>query len=900
MGTRGALGVFVSVVLVWAVSASAESPAAAKPDISPKPAQPVAEDAPGEMAALPPEAIQSLNLTALQWRILNQVFHQYAYETPSAPQAGAALAVQVAPTVPGGFYRMGPDGDLPVRLVVTVRSTGAPAAVELRYLAQDFYGRKVASGTLPSVFTDASGGAAADLGLEELSAFGYYHVLVTATCQGRSASGACGLAVVHPSVEGPDPSSPFGLVVPTGKLPAQATEVCRRLGVRHLTFDWSGDAAALDAVSGAGLVPMPVVAFDAAKRQADPDAFAAATGDAIEQYVEKVPDWQMGRRPVFDPAAPADSVASYRQVVSGLIETVRRREAPAHLWVATSPDVLADVLTEGPVLAGADGVSLSVDADAGAPNLRSGAYRRSLDYGIQMARRMGVKRAVVGGTGDDPAAQSPQRQAWKLVTRHIVALAVGAERVYVSWDRGLPTPLWSAAAYAWMTHLLDGAAYEGEAWADVPLLAAHVFSGPERRVAVVWSWVGTDPSAPDHGLLVLDDGLGLEALDVVGQPVGIWKGRQLIVPFGEAPVYLVSGELKADQVRERLRKARFMGLAPATVHIESIVRGDIPGKANVTLWVQSHRPHKQEGVAGLLLPEGWQARQSKQQFPLEAGQAREVTFECDVTEEAGRRPYEIEAVTSLDDQYVRSKQVVWPAQAAERTIEVGYGLSDWEGIDPVVLEDPSGDVWAEVRTAWDKEFFYFAAAVRRKRSTYRAGEHAFDGDAIQLAWGLARRADDDFGHPARDAALPEGAFRDTDHLMAIAFGPQGAQVVRLRGPRAVLRTHVPGNQDAWYGPVDGALADIARDQAIGYTLYEAAIPMKELGPLKGERGRVFRFGFRIGNGDHRPLEWSRAAGVPDFLASPCSFLPASLNDGLPCQTWWAMIGTRPGGAGAAP
>lgn len=76
--------------------------------------------------------------------------------------------------------------------------------------------------------------------------------------------------------------------------------------------------------------------------------------------------------------------------------------------------------------------------------------------------------------------------------------------------------------------------------------------------------------------------------------------------------------------------------------------------------------------------------------------------------------------------------------------------------------------------------------------------------------------------------------------------------------------------------------------------------MKELGPLKGERGRVFRFGFRIGNGDHRPLEWSRAAGVPDFLASPCSFLPASLNDGLPCQTWWAMIGTRPGGAGAAP
>jgi hypothetical protein len=235
---------------------------------------------------------------------------------------------------------------------------------------------------------------------------------------------------------------------------------------------------------------------------------------------------------------------------------------------------------------------------------------------------------------------------------------------------------------------------------------------------------------------------------------------------------------------------------------------------------------------------------------------------------------------------------VWPAQTVERTIEVGYGLADWEGIEPVVLEDAVGDVWAEVRTAWDKEFFYFSAAVRRKRATFKAGTHAFGGDAVQLAWGLSRRADDDFGHKAKDLALPAGAFRDTDHLMALTFGRDGAAVVRLRAPRVALRTHWPGNQDGWYGPVQGAVADIARDQAIGYTLFEAAIPMKELAPLKGARGRIFRFGFRIGNGDGRPLEWSRTAGVPDYLANPCSFLPASLADGLPCQTWWGMTGRK--------
>ncbi|MBE3069687.1 MAG: hypothetical protein IMZ66_05575, partial [Planctomycetes bacterium] len=228
------------------------------------------------------------------------------------------------------------------------------------------------------------------------------------------------------------------------------------------------------------------------------------------------------------------------------------------------------------------------------------------------------------------------------------------------------------------------------------------------------------------------------------------------------------------------------------------------------------------------------------------------------------------------------------------TITVGYGLRDWGGIAPVILENKAGDIWAEVRAAWDKEFFYFSAAVRRQRATFRGGPFDFDGDAIQLAWGLAKRADDDFGHPARDMALPAGAFRDTDHLMALTFGENGAHVVRLRGPRVALRGHVPGNLDAWYGPVEGAVADISRDAAIGYTLYEAAIPLRELAPLKGERGRAFRFGFRIGQGGGRPLEWSRVAGVPDFLANPASYLPVSDADSLPCQTWWGMVGPRPG------
>jgi len=868
---------------VAAATAAAAAPA-------PKPAKPVHEEGPADVWQPMTEAMERLGLTDLQRRILAQVFHQYTYERPPAA-ADAPLAVEVEPVAPGGLYRLGPEGDLPVRLQVHVRATGQPGAVRLRYLVQDFYGRKVAGADLPKVFPDAAGTAEADLAVEEATAAGYYHVLVTAASRNRTASAACGVAVVPPSTAAPNAESAFGLLAPAGPVPGDVPEVARRLGARHLALDWDGTAEALEAVRAGGLVPVPVVPINSLQ-QPRPEAFASRTAEAIAPLAEAAPAWQLGRRPVLDREALAFSADSYRRTVSELLRAVRRAEAPAGLWVGTTPAILGSVLTEGPVLAGADGVVLHVDAGGDATSLRSGGYRRSVDYGVQTAKRMDVPRAAVVTSAQEPGAASPQQRAWKLVTRHVTAVAAGAERVFFRWGCGLPRPRASAAAYAWMAHLLGDARYEGDAWADVPLLYGHVFSGPERQAAVVWSWVGGgDEDHCDRGVLVFEDGRGLEARDVLGHPIGIWKGRRLIVPFSEAPVYVVSLTLSAGQVRDRLRKARIFGIAPGTVRVESLIRGRVPGKTRVTLWVQSHRAEPLAGRAGLLLPDGWEVRDSKRRFDLPPGEAGEVSFECTAPEDAGRGPYPVEAVVSLDEAFVRHRQEVWRARTPKRTIEVGYGLADWDGIDPVVLEGPDGEVWAEVRSAWDEQFFYVSASVRRRRATFRAGTFAYGGDAVQLAWGTEGRADDDFAHPARGWALPDGAFRDTGHLMALTFGRDGAQVIRLRRPGVVLRSHVPGNLDPWYGPVEGARAVIARDGAIGHTVYEAAIPWEALAPLRGGRGRIYRFAFRVGRGDKPPLDWAREAGVPEFLANPCSFLPLS-EPTLPCQTWWGMGGSE--------
>jgi len=417
------------------------------------------------------------------------------------------------------------------------------------------------------------------------------------------------------------------------------------------------------------------------------------------------------------------------------------------------------------------------------------------------------------------------------------------------------------------------------------------------------SWSsGRGPAAirphPTAGALVLEDGFGFEAFDVIGRPVGLWKGRRLIVPFGEAPIYLVTTSLKANEVRDRLRRVRVRGTAPVGLWVRSVEPTDRSDRVRVRLWVRSQRPYRVDATAALLLPPGWTSRQGKQRFGLDPGQVQEVVFECDLAKDAGPPPYEIEAVLEADGAWVRRAQPVQPTAIPRRTIRVGFGLSDWDGISPVHLGGTDGRPAADVWAAYDDHYFYVAARVARERDAFLSAADAWGGDAIQLGFGLRPRADDDFGHPSR--GLPAGAFRDTDHLMAITLGEGGAQVVRLRGTQIVLRSHREGNLDPWFGPVEGAEASIVRDPAGRVTLYEVAIPLKALAPLKGQRGESLRFGFRIGSGAASPLDWARAAGTPDDLANPASFLPTSDASTLPCQTPWVLTGPVPGGSGKEP
>ena len=351
--------------------------------------------------------------------------------------------------------------------------------------------------------------------------------------------------MVYPPADEVDAKSPFGFTAPAGNLPEDLAAICRRLGAVHLAAE-TQESPGIGVLLTTIVPPGTTAGFD---RLAE-DMLGVPL---LSRLKESFGPWRLGGPPALSPETRGDALAKavqdYRLWLMSEVRSMRN--FGVHPTVAATPESLADILSEGPVLDGAGAVSLVLEASAQAQNLRSGAYARSLAYAREAARKMGVTHVTVGQTGEDPAAWSPQQQAWKLVTRHVLSLAGGAERVSLSYGSGLPVP--SAAAYAWMTHTLGGLEYKESIWQGVPLLEAHLFGGPDRSAAVVWSWIGDDPARPDHGALVFDNGTRLQAHDCVGSTVGIWKGERLIVPLGEAPIYITSSELGSNELRDRIR-----------------------------------------------------------------------------------------------------------------------------------------------------------------------------------------------------------------------------------------------------------------------------------------------------------------------------------------------------------
>src|ERR1700730_8023746 len=105
------------------------------------------------------------------------------------------------------------------------------------------------------------------------------------------------------------------------------------------------------------------------------------------------------------------------------------------------------------------------------------------------------------------------------------------------------------------------------------------------------------------------------------------------------------------------------------------------------------------------------------------------------------------------------------------------------------------------------------------------------------------------------------------------------RLIRIWGPDTGRRNGYQTEAVPGIGAAPGGIIKITRDEDAKLTLYEVAIPRRQIALFDPHAGQL-RFGFNLYNGDipgSGALSWSRAANVFDYWQTPGSFPPTWIS-----------------------
>ena len=475
----------------------------------------------------------------------------------------------------------------------------------LSYEVVDFYGRKVAGANLGDVVVPQAGAAECKTVLTGLTQAGYYEAVARLTLTNKSElTVRQGFALVAPPRPGREAAGRVGCASPQASAAAAG---CKMLYVDQWLAGGAGvtnwaertadrtwtpkfDPAALQArlelfermgFTVVGRVGQPPevwirsMAPDRASARglpADAVEYARFTAPLVKSF-PTITRWDILPDPLDElvgvraetSSAPATAAAldAYLAAESAAIARVR---PDAALWAAGSPPAFNDYLSAGPsrgLLGGLRFIDPTVDAT----------------FDRWVAGRAGAKQWTATLPPESGDA-SPQRRAWALVRRAVTVLAAGGDL-----DLPATTTLDPAccAVLAPLSAMLDQSRAETAVWPRLPLVKSPVFAAKDRAVAVLWTEAPGDPAGgpAERGLVIIPDAATLEAFDCQGQPIGLWRGRSLLVPLGEAPIYVTSRQLSAAALAAKIAPAALQSFTPLAVRAQPLTESVGP-QATVT------------------------------------------------------------------------------------------------------------------------------------------------------------------------------------------------------------------------------------------------------------------------------------------------------------------------------
>jgi len=692
-------------------------------------------------------------------------------------------------------------------------------------------------------------------------------------------------------------------------------EVCRRIGAKVAMVPVSSQTSQelLDGWATAarqrGLSLVPVCGAD--------DLFGMPQSIMATRSVEQAPAGTRGvlNRCVFrlppDELRTAVFAHAARQTLQGytLCGEVTQLE---YLLARAGKAEKAKLLELGFVLDAGDGSAPPPDP----------YFLRMLDRCGEIARTHGVRASLQGFA----PSQACGGEAASLVAAYTQASLAGFHAVSARGPGGIMESPGSEGfvlghVHAVLAHFLRDKVPVVDLWPHHTLLVGCVFAHPDARpkdevrsaelaardaveqgpqddlkVAVIFSRAARS-AGTDASEIMIQKGGDCAAYDLSGNAIGTRYDDVLVLPFGDEPVLVTTRSLGAAEFAGKLRHAQVRGLDLFHCAVMPLARPafELP---EVRLFLDNSDTRPLEGLVKVE-SEGWQAvSEGGTGFLLKAGESAElkVPMRKIARRNDGIYPFRISVETRFG---VRQWQLMVPSALVwGASPRVDGKLDEWERLTglpfpaPRAQSMPCGDEPSPQGMLWaahDRTAVYLAcrisgvdAATAWNGDSSPAGlRAACAGFAIQAAFGAETRSADCPRKPG-DPWYWKGLIRDTEHLFLIApRADGGAGVLSLHDPSMIWGETFLRGAD----PVDGAQAVAVRSR--DGIVIEARIPRSAV-PSFGAGGDTARIGLVVHAGD-KTLQLGEVYGVPSYLASGGSFLPASRADLLPNLIAWGIV-----------
>jgi len=310
----------------------------------------------------------------------------------------------------------------------------------------------------------------------------------------------------------------------------------------------------------------------------------------------------------------------------------------------------------------------------------------------------------------------------------------------------------------------------------------------------------------------------VKIIDMIGNRVEpVIDGDRTVVNLSEDTVFIVGEGMEPARLYKKIEESSFSGI-PVKI---SVLHTD--GKF-LHGFIKNNRPYE---IKGNLSISGGSAID----IDLEASSIESFTFPLS-------RENTVILVGEFDGIAMEKKIDVIFDTCLRKSIKLNKDgdLSEWEKLPEIVLsESPK----VKAYSAWDEDYFYFAAGVQNGNFVDGSLELAFDtmNDSLEE-------------HDSNDYEFTATLTKDGARVLS-RFDPEGTSNGNYRDN---IKTVIYNNGNR--------------------ITYQVAIPWKEISPLKPVIGRIFGFNFMVNGKDHS----SRIDQIKFSPEYPGSFKKMVLSD----------------------